>query len=90
MNFDSITTDLLEKAEACETPQELMELAQDSGIDLTDADLDMIAGGDNPIGPLTEEALKKMTPEERAKAEELGEVMKKWLQRERHPGWQGH
>ena len=88
MNFDAITPEMLEKAEACETPQEFMKLAQTSGIELTDADRDMIAGG--VIDPETQKALEKLTPEQRENCMKLGESLQKWAEKERHPGWQGH
>ncbi|MBQ9005436.1 MAG: Nif11-like leader peptide family natural product precursor [Atopobiaceae bacterium] len=88
MNLDALTPELLEKAAACETPQELMELAQANGIEITDADLDKIAGG--VIGPETQEALEKLTPEERENCRKIAEGYKKWAEKEHHPGWQGH
>ena len=88
MNFDAITPELLEKAEACKTPQEFMELAQTCGIELTDADLDGIAGGED-IDPETQEALEKLTPEQRENIEKIKEGFRK-LAENHHPGWQGH
>ena len=74
MNFDAITPEMLEKAEACETPQEFMKLAQTSGIELTDADLDMIAGG--VIDPETQKALEKLTPEQKAQVTDACSVFR--------------
>lgn len=92
MNFDAITPELLEKAETCKTPQEFIEVAQAYGIELTDAELDVIAGGDagglESYGPKTREALEKMTPEEREMVKKIDEGMQKLADNCR-PGWQG-
>lgn len=40
-----ISPELAEKAKACKTPEELLALAKDEGIELTDAELNGIAGG---------------------------------------------
>ncbi|MBE6472608.1 MAG: hypothetical protein E7Z99_03385 [Coriobacteriaceae bacterium] len=45
MEFDEISQELKDKAKACETPEELLALAADEGITLSDAELDQIAGG---------------------------------------------
>lgn len=92
MNFDAITPELLEKAQACKTPQEFISLAQDYGVELTDTELDAIAGGDagglEDIGPKTREALEKMTPEEREMVKKIDEGIQKWAD-SCQPGWQG-
>ncbi len=45
INGTNITPELMEKAKACTSPEELLELAHEEGRDLTDNDLDGIAGG---------------------------------------------
>jgi len=45
MEFDEISQELKDKAKACETPEELLALAADEGITLSDSELDQIAGG---------------------------------------------
>ena len=45
MKFDEMSPELQEKAEACETVEELAALAEAEGIELSDEDLDGIAGG---------------------------------------------
>ena len=45
--FDGLSEDLKEKATACKSAEELMELAKSEGIELTDDQLDAISGGDS-------------------------------------------
>ena len=45
MIFEDLTTQQKEKAIACKTPDELLELAKEEGIELTDAQLEGISGG---------------------------------------------
>lgn len=45
MNFEGITEEQKAKAKACTTSEELIALAKEEGLDLTDADLDAISGG---------------------------------------------
>ena len=45
MEFDEITQELKDRARACKTPEEVLELARDEGIALSDAELEQIAGG---------------------------------------------
>ena len=51
MKFDDYTEEMkaevLKKAKECKTPEELVALAKNEGIDLTDAQLDAISGGDS-------------------------------------------
>ena len=47
MNFDDLSAEQKEKAAACTTPQELIELAQSEGVDLSDEQLDAVAGGED-------------------------------------------
>lgn len=46
MKIEDLTSEQLEKAKSCASAEELVALAQDEGIELGDAELDMIAGGD--------------------------------------------
>ena len=45
MNFEDLTPELKEKALACKTPEELLALAKEEGYELTDEELESIAGG---------------------------------------------
>ena len=45
MNIDNITPGFAEKARACETSDELLELAKQEGIELTDEQIESISGG---------------------------------------------
>lgn len=45
MNLDNITPEQRRKAAACKTSEELLALAKEEGVDLTDEQLDAIAGG---------------------------------------------
>ena len=45
MDFNDLTPELMEKAKACTTPAELAALAETEGIELTDEQLDAVAGG---------------------------------------------
>ena len=43
--YDSLTDEQKEKAKACKTADEFKEFAEKEGIELTDEELDQIAGG---------------------------------------------
>ena len=43
--FNDLTPEQMEKARACKTSEDLVELAKSEGVALTDAQLDAIAGG---------------------------------------------
>ena len=45
MDFENLTPEQQAKVEACETPEELIALAQDEGYELTDEQLEAMAGG---------------------------------------------
>jgi len=45
MDLNDISPELREKAKACKTPQELMELAKREGHKLSEEELEAIAGG---------------------------------------------
>ena len=45
MDFDKISDELKAKALKCKTPEEVLELARSEGYDLTDEQLQSIAGG---------------------------------------------
>lgn len=45
MDFDILTDEQKAKAKACTSPEELLALAQEEGFDLTDEELEGIAGG---------------------------------------------
>jgi len=45
MNFDEISPELLEKAKACKTPEEMLALAGAEGIELSEEELETVSGG---------------------------------------------
>ena len=45
MNYKDLTPEQLEKARACKSPEELVELAKEEGVELTDEQIGMISGG---------------------------------------------
>ena len=47
MDISNFTPEQLEKAKATTSTEELLELAKSEGIDLTDEQLDAVAGGSN-------------------------------------------
>ena len=46
MDFESISPELQKKARACQTPDEIVDLAKEAGVELSEEQLDAIAGGD--------------------------------------------
>ena len=40
MNYEEVSQELKDRAKACKTPEELLALAEEEGIDLSDAELD--------------------------------------------------
>ena len=44
-SFNELTPDQMEKARACKSSDELVELAESEGIELTDEQLDAVSGG---------------------------------------------
>jgi len=47
MSLQHVTPELKAKALACETPEEMLALAKEEGYELSDEQLDSIAGGKN-------------------------------------------
>ena len=47
MDFDNISPELVERARACKTPEELIALAEEQGVELTDEQLEAVDGGVN-------------------------------------------
>ena len=45
MDLENISAELKEKARACKTPEELLALAAAEGIELTEEQLNAVAGG---------------------------------------------
>ena len=45
MRTEDMTPEQLEEAKALQTPEEMLAYARDNGIDLTDEEMDAIAGG---------------------------------------------
>lgn len=50
MKIEDLSPEVIEKAKACETPEQLFELAKTEGIELTDEQMDAIAGGKHGHG----------------------------------------
>ena len=46
MNFDDLRDEVKAKALECKSSDELLKLAEDEGVELTDEQLETIAGGD--------------------------------------------
>ena len=44
-SFSEMTPEQMEKARACKSSDDLVKLAKDEGVELTDEQLDTIAGG---------------------------------------------
>ena len=45
MNFENLTPEQIEKANACKSPDELIGLAKAEGVELTDEQIEQISGG---------------------------------------------
>lgn len=45
MEFKDLSPEQLEKAKACKTPAEMIELAREEGYELSDDDLEAVSGG---------------------------------------------
>ena len=45
MNFEDLAPELQKKAKACKSPEELLALAKAEGYELSDAELEQVAGG---------------------------------------------
>ena len=45
MEFDELSQELKDKAKACKTPEEVLALASEEGLALSDEELEEIAGG---------------------------------------------
>ena len=46
MNYEDLTPEQIEKAKTCKTPEEILALAKQEGYELSDEQLEQIAGGD--------------------------------------------
>lgn len=46
MKLENLTPEQLEKAKACKTPQEILDLVKEEGLELTEDELDTVAGGE--------------------------------------------
>ena len=49
MEFKDLSPELQAKVQACETPEELLALAKEEGRELTEEELQMVAGGGKNI-----------------------------------------
>jgi len=45
MNFEDLTPEQQEKAKACKTPKDILELAKEEGYELSDEELGSVSGG---------------------------------------------
>ena len=50
MDFDDLTPEMQEKARACKTPEDVLALAKEGGIELTDEQLEAVSGGEYDWG----------------------------------------
>ena len=48
MNIEDLSPELQEKVKSCQSGEELMALAKEEGYDLTDEQLEAVAGGSSP------------------------------------------
>ena len=48
MNYEDLSLELLEKAKACKTPEELFTLAKEEGVELSEDEVAAISGGQLP------------------------------------------
>ncbi len=51
MDFSNLPQKVMDEARNCSTPEELLELAKREGIELSNDDLEGIAGGQDWCGP---------------------------------------
>ena len=49
MNYEDLSPEVLEKAKACKTPEELFALAKEEGIELSEDELAAVSGGALPF-----------------------------------------
>ena len=54
MEFKDLTPELREKALACKTPEDVLALAKEEGYELSDEELDVVAGGWNPVNTVVD------------------------------------
>lgn len=52
MDLSNLTPELKEKADACKTLEELLALAEEEGVELTDQQIQEISGGISPYAPV--------------------------------------
>lgn len=45
MKYENLSPELREKAKACKTTEDVLELAKDEGYELSDAEIESISGG---------------------------------------------
>ena len=50
MKIEDVSPEIIEKAKACESPEQIFALAKEEGIELTDEQMDAIAGGKHGHG----------------------------------------
>ena len=53
MEFDDLTPEQQEKARACRTPEDVLALAKESGIELTDEQMQAVSGGWSEVDDCT-------------------------------------
>lgn len=49
MNYEDLSPEVLEKAKACRTPEDLFALAKEEGIELSEDEITAVFGGALPI-----------------------------------------
>ena len=45
MNFSDLTPEQMEKARACESPEDILAMAKEEGYELSEDELDAVSGG---------------------------------------------
>ena len=46
MNFEDLSAEVLEKAKACKTPEDILALAKAEGYELSEEELEAVSGGE--------------------------------------------
>ena len=59
MNFEDLTPEQQAKAKACKTPEDVLALAKEDGIELTEEQLEAVSGGWNDCDDHTCEQYKR-------------------------------
>ena len=63
MNSDDLMPEQQEKARACKTPEDIIALAKENGIERTDGQLEAVSGGWNDCDNYTGNEPKRFCPQ---------------------------